>query len=37
VSVFADNQGTAILKGTRAGLQGATRDTKRSCARHYKT
>ena len=37
VSVFADNQGTAILKGTRAGLRSATRDTKRACAKHYKT
>jgi hypothetical protein len=35
VSVFSDNQGTAITKGTRAGLRGAKRDTLRACDRHY--
>ena len=35
VSVFSDNQGTALIEGTKPALRGAERDTARACRAHY--
>lgn len=37
VSVFSQNQGTAISQGTRAGVRGAERDAKKACRQHYRS